>query len=347
MLGPIKFLLRSQFSLLRWTRRRRLPEWLRGVSALIEFADVPAYCLTFCYTIFYPRHFYRRVGIMSRRETVDDRVVYPYLQRPIPYLVTYLIIIGVLGHYGIAPFGALKSAMDKAHLFGMAVPDDLQFSAGLFISTALSPLLVVAYFVLLLALHPLLSAFVMIFQGKNYTGVHFNWRFFPTVFHRDFWRGFRYRELVPALLYYNANAIVVASLTLYVFGTGWKVLRYTQAFSSVQSLFLAGWIVVFTVRYFYGLIMRPLLYAVLFRSDRPALRHGYFLEVLFWGRLPKRPPAEDPAGDYLDEDLLPCASEAASFVCQKLFDKKRRPAGRRIAPLPKIKPAPESKERSR
>lgn len=285
---------------------------------------------------------------MSRLETVDDRVVYPYLQRPIPYLITYLIIIGVLGHYGIAPFGVLKNAMDKAHVLGIGVPDDIQFSLGVLTSTALFPLLIALYFLFLVAIHPLFSWFVIWFQGKNYTGVHFNWRFFPAVLRRGFWRGYRYRELVPALLFYNANAIVLASLTFYVLRIGWKVLRHAHDFNSVQGMLLLGMIVIGTVRYFHGLIMRPLLYAVLFRSDRPALRHGYFLEVLIWGRLPKRPPAEVyPARDYLSEDLLPCAPEAASFVCQKLIDKKGRPAGGRITPLPKARPASQPKEIAR
>lgn len=353
MLQPIKFVLRLQFSLLRWTRRRRLPDWLRGISTLIEFADVPAYCLTFFYTTFYPRHFYRRVGVMSRLETVDDRVVYPYLQRPIPYLVTYLIIIGILGHYGIAPFGALKSAMDKAHLFGVAVPDDIQFSLGVLVSTVLVPVLIVVYFVLLIALllislHLMAGWLLMKTRGKDHTGIHLNWRLIRTIFRDGFWRNYRYRELVPALLYYNANAIILGALTFYIFRTAWEGLRHTFSFNSMQSPYLVGIIVVLTLRYFHALIMRPLLYAVLFRSDRSALRHGYFPEVLIWGPLPKRPPAEVyPSCDYLDDDLLPCAPEGASFVCQKLVDKKRRPAGRRITPLLNIKPALESKEIAR
>lgn len=353
MLRPIKFLLRSQFSLQRWTRRRRVPDWLRGVSALLEFADLPSFCLTFFYTMFHPRHFYRRVGAMSRLETADARVVYPYLQRPIPYLVTYLIIIGLLGHYGIAPFGTLKSLMDRAHVFGMAVPDDLQFVAGVVLSTALVPLLIVLYFVLLIALlfvslHLVTGWLLMITRRKDHTGIHFNWRFFPTVFRRGFWRSYRYSELVPALLYYNANAMILASLTFYVVRTAWKELGYAISSDSIQSPYLVGIIVLLTLRYFHTLIMRPLLYAVLFRSNLLPLRHGYFLEVLIWGLLPKRPPAEVyPARDYLDEDLLPCSSEAASFVQQKLIDKKGRPAGRRITPLLKIKPATRTKEIAR
>ncbi len=153
-----------------------------------------------------------------------------------------------------------------------------------------------------------------------------NWWFFRLLFRRRFWSRYRYGELIPALLYYSINAFILVPVAYVLFFMGAEFVidlfpeLEREFFANLMRALVLLVVTVIAIVVVYYLVLRPMLYAVLFRSDSWLLRYGVCPDFLdLFGEPDKDPasPAQIPGHvlktriAYVDLDLEEVDEEAA------------------------------------
>jgi len=325
MPGPVAFLIRFHERLRRFPARRNFPEWLTDAVALLKYADVLGYLLTFFYSAFYARHFYQRLGQIGRSSVAGGRR-YPYLLRPIPYLLALLGVLNLVQRLIQGP----EINYLRFNLFILAVTAATPLLAAMAIVVVILGVGVVKFF-----------ASALPTDGGKEMGksLIINWGCFRLLCRSRFWRGYHWGEIVPALIYYSVNSILLAPFAVAAFWVSTiavdKMLAWVNPSSEFyQMMWTALTVVVLGLlglAFLYTLILRPMLYAIVFRSTIPLLRSGVFPDLLIFGE-------SEPFGDLkrieecLDADLQPAPAPKAVFVWRRILDAGGRVTDQQILP---------------
>jgi hypothetical protein len=272
---PVVTLIKIHRWLTRWSARHAPAPWLAdltdGIAGLI--ATPVAYVVTVFYSTCYPRHFYHNASaIVGRRPSAGSKP-FPYLLRPFPYWLAFVGLMNLLKQTGVPWLSRLPDASVWEYNFGLVV-----------MTLAVLPALAILATVVLIFTAGLLRILSGVLGMAQRMPI--NWAFFSLVRRPRFWKQYHYSELFPAMLYCTINAIILLPLALYIFmGIVSTAQWYVETASTSYGLgliLLAVTVSAATV--LYGLVVRPILCAFVFRSDISLLRRGVFPEFFTVGR---------------------------------------------------------------
>jgi hypothetical protein len=128
---------------------------------------------------------------------------FPYLLRPFPYFAAFLGLMNGFKYLGVPWLGELPAW------------SSLHYNVVLLLATLMLPLAAVLAIVALLAMAWALRLFagtISSLAGKRQSPIKkvpINWAFFALLRRPRFWRGYRYRELFPAMLYCSINGVIL------------------------------------------------------------------------------------------------------------------------------------------
>jgi hypothetical protein len=239
---------------------------------------------------------------------------YPYLRRPFQYFAAFIALMNALKWLNV-PW--LRDLPDWTAL---------EYNAGLVAVALLMPFAAIIATVALVISVGALNFFVgtianLLGRPQRNANLGINWAFFTMLCQRRFWRNYRYGDLMPALLYCSINATLLWPIAYYIFTS---IVSALDAFSrweliddlmgqnaNIWRVSLSALIALAAIFTVYGLILRPMLYAFLFRSQAPLLRQGVYPELLRFHRHLITSPGPVV---YLGADLEPTSPEHAAFL---------------------------------